>query len=61
MRKPTSLDQAKHKAELASSLFATIMEKASKEHCSPELQDLIAIACDLNQEISHSLSTEVGA
>lgn len=59
MRKPIPLDSANYKAGLLASLFSIMMEKSSDEKCSPELQDLIAIAADLNQEISHSLSAEV--
>ena len=59
MSKPITLGAAAYKAGLLASLFAVMMEKSGEEKCSPELQDLIAIAADLNQEINHSLSAEV--
>lgn len=51
------IDTAKHKADLASSLYSVILEQACKE-CSPDLLNLISIACDLNQQISQSLRDE---
>ncbi|AKJ41530.1 hypothetical protein [Pragia fontium] len=58
MRKPIPLDLANYKAGLLASLFSVIMENSATE-CSPELNDLIAIAADLNQEIYHSLKAEL--
>ncbi|CDG86858.1 hypothetical protein L7750_15560 [Xenorhabdus bovienii] len=59
MRKhPISLDQAMHRAGLATSLFYVILEKA-KDECSIDLNNLIAIACDINQEVYHALQAAV--
>ncbi|KMW73192.1 MULTISPECIES: hypothetical protein [Photorhabdus] len=55
MRKqPISLAQAMHRACLAVSLFYVILEKAKNE-CSIDLNNLIALACDINQEVYHAL------
>lgn len=51
------IDAAKHKASLVSSLYCVILEQAANE-CSPDLLNLISIACDLNQQISQSLRDE---
>ena len=51
------IDTAKYKAELAGSLYSVILEQAAGE-CSPDLLNLISIACDLNQQISQSLRDE---
>ena len=59
MREPISLDQAEYKSALASSLYETILEKASAE-CSETLLNLISIACDFNQEIHRALVAELG-
>lgn len=59
MREPLSLDQAEYKSALASSLYETILEKASAE-CSETLLNLISIACDFNQEIRRALIAELG-
>lgn len=59
MREPISLDQAEYKSALASSLYETILEKASAE-CSETLLNLISIACDFNQEIHLALVAELG-
>ncbi|PHM52364.1 hypothetical protein [Xenorhabdus hominickii] len=56
--RPISLDQAMHQAGLGTSLFEVILDKTSNT-CSPELHDLISVACDINQEIYHSLVAEV--
>lgn len=51
------LDVAAYKARLVTSLYSVILERASGE-CSPDLLNLISIACDLNQQISQSLNHE---
>lgn len=48
------IDAAKYNAGLVSSLYSVILDQACKE-CSPDLLNLISIACDLNQQISQSL------
>ncbi|QTL40280.1 hypothetical protein HGO23_02340 [Xenorhabdus budapestensis] len=53
-KQPVSLEQAMFRAGLATSLFYVILEKASTE-CSADLNNLIALACDINQEIYRSL------
>ncbi|PHM24551.1 hypothetical protein [Xenorhabdus budapestensis] len=59
MRKqPISLAQAMHQAGLATSLFYVILEKA-KDECSIDLNNLIALACDINQEVYHALQAAV--
>ena len=55
MRDPICLEQAEYKSALASSLYETILEKASAE-CSETLLNHISLACDLNQEIHGTLS-----
>lgn len=59
MREPISLDQAEYKSALASSLYETILEKASAE-CSETLLNLISIVCDFNKEIHLALVAELG-
>ncbi|HDW1092505.1 TPA: hypothetical protein RK136_000028 [Enterobacter kobei] len=59
MRDPICLEQAEYKSALASSLFETILEKASAE-CSETLLNHISLACDLNQEIRRALIAELG-
>lgn len=59
MPEQLSLYQAEYKSALASSLYETILEKASAE-CSETLLNLISIACDLNQEIRRALIAELG-
>ena len=56
MREPIPLDVAEYQAGLACSLYEVILEKAVKE-CSPQLLDLISLACDINQQVYHSLET----
>lgn len=51
------IDTAKYKASLVSSLYCVILEQEANE-CSPDLLNLISIACDLNQQISQSLRDE---
>lgn len=58
MREPICLEQAEYKSALASSLYETILEKASAE-CSEALLNLISIACDFNQEIHRALIAEL--
>ncbi|MBD2795491.1 hypothetical protein ID856_02910 [Xenorhabdus sp. 18] len=53
-----SLAQAMHQSGLATSLFYVILEKA-KDECSIDLNNLIALACDINQEIYHALQAAV--
>lgn len=48
------IDTARYKADLVSSLYSVILDQASGE-CSPDLLNLISMACDLNQQISQSL------
>ncbi|MDE9483697.1 hypothetical protein [Xenorhabdus bovienii] len=57
-RPPISLAQAMHNSGLATSLFYVILEKAKNE-CSIDLNNLIALACDINQEIYHALQAAV--
>lgn len=57
MSQPLPLDAADYKARQVSSLYSVILEQASGE-CSPDLLNLISIACDLNQQISQSLNHE---
>ncbi|KMJ45149.1 hypothetical protein AB204_10665 [Xenorhabdus khoisanae] len=57
-KKPISLDQAMYRAGLGTSLFEVILDKTSN-NCSTELHDLISLACDINQEVYHSLVAEV--
>ncbi|CDG20788.1 hypothetical protein XPG1_1133 [Xenorhabdus poinarii G6] len=57
-RAPISLDQAMHNTRLATSLFYVILEKAKSE-CSIDLNNLIALACDINQEVYHALQAAV--
>lgn len=59
MREPIALDVAEYRAGLACSLHETIMEKACNE-CSPQLIDLISLACDINQEVHQSLRAATG-
>lgn len=51
------IDTAKYKADLASSLYSVILDQVAGE-CSPDLLNLISIACDLNQQIIQSLRDE---
>ncbi|CDH06206.1 hypothetical protein [Xenorhabdus bovienii] len=51
---PISLKQAVYRASLATSLFTFILEK-SKGECSIDLNNLIALARDINQEVQHAL------
>ncbi|MBD2815987.1 hypothetical protein ID850_14720 [Xenorhabdus sp. Flor] len=57
-RAPISLSQAMHNAGLATSLFYVILEKA-KDECSIDLNNLIALACDINQDVYHALCAAV--
>ncbi|CEE93472.1 hypothetical protein XNA1_3810010 [Xenorhabdus nematophila str. Anatoliense] len=57
-RAPISLSQAMHNTGLATSLFYVILEKA-KDECSIDLNNLIALACDINQEVYHALQAAV--
>ncbi|MDX7990119.1 hypothetical protein [Xenorhabdus littoralis] len=57
-RSPISLDQAMHNTGLAASLFCVILEKA-KDECSIDLNNLIALACDINQDVYHALQAAV--
>lgn len=59
MREPIALDVAEYRTGLACSLYETIMEKACNE-CSPQLIDLISLACDINQEVHRSLMAATG-
>ncbi|MDZ3226123.1 hypothetical protein M3B44_05850 [Klebsiella quasipneumoniae] len=59
MRDPICLEQAEYKSAPASSLYETILEKASAE-CSETLLNHISLACDLNQEIHRALIAELG-
>lgn len=59
MRKqPISLTQAMHRAGLATYLFYVILEKAKNE-CSIDLNNLIALARDINREVYHALQAAV--
>ncbi|PHM72337.1 hypothetical protein [Xenorhabdus sp. KJ12.1] len=51
---PIPLKQAVYRAGLATSLFAFIFEKAKKE-CSVDLNNLLALVCDINRDVHHSL------
>lgn len=53
------LDVAAYKARQITSLYSVILEQAERE-CSPDLFDLITIACDMHCDISQSLSQEAG-
>ncbi|MBI6549155.1 hypothetical protein [Xenorhabdus lircayensis] len=57
-RSPISLAQAMHNTGLATSLFCVILEKA-KDECSIDLNNLIALACDINQDVYHALQAAV--
>lgn len=59
MREPMDLDQAEYQAELATSLYEVIMDKASQE-CSPQLLYLISLACDINFEVYRALKADGG-
>ncbi|ADM96485.1 hypothetical protein [Dickeya dadantii] len=59
MDKPIPLDLAAYRAGLNSSLFEVIISKAAEENVSGQLADLIAIACDLNEEIRDVLAKAV--
>ncbi|ERK08604.1 hypothetical protein L581_0710 [Serratia fonticola AU-AP2C] len=54
MREPISLSCAEYRSGVASSLYEVILEKACNE-ASPQLTDLIGLACDINQEVHKSL------
>ncbi|MCX2588731.1 hypothetical protein OQ435_11190 [Proteus penneri] len=58
MSKPIPLDTAIYKAQQNNSLFAVILEQASKD-CSRELIDLISIAYDFNAEICKPLEEAI--
>lgn len=51
---PISLKQAVYRASLATSLFTFILEK-SKSECSIDLNNLIALAHDIHQEVHRAL------
>lgn len=53
------LDVAAYKARQVTSLYSVILEQAGSE-CSPDLFDLISIACDIHCDISQSLNQELG-
>jgi hypothetical protein len=53
------LDQAEYQAELATSLYEVIMDKACQE-CSPQLLHLISLACDINYEVHRALKADAG-
>ncbi|MBD2782739.1 hypothetical protein ID852_15560 [Xenorhabdus sp. 42] len=57
-RSPISLAQAMHNTGLATFLFGAILEKA-KDECSIDLNNLIALACDINQDVYHALCAAV--
>nr|DAL17462.1 MAG TPA_asm: hypothetical protein [Caudoviricetes sp.] len=59
MREPISIDSAEYKSALATSLWEVILEKANEE-CSPQLIDLLCMACDINHEIHQALVAELG-
>ncbi|UYP73336.1 hypothetical protein [Pantoea dispersa] len=59
MREPMDLDQAEFQAEMATSLYEVIMDKACQE-CSPQLRHLISLACDINFEIYRALRADGG-
>ncbi|MCC8386506.1 hypothetical protein GPY51_22790 [Photorhabdus laumondii subsp. laumondii] len=61
MYKSINLDDAKYRSGLAMSLYEVIMSIAAKEECSIELRDLIALACDINQEINRSLGAALNS
>lgn len=54
MREPIPLSMATYRSGLACSLYEDILNKAYEE-CSPQLFDLICLACDINQEVHNSL------
>lgn len=51
------LDVAAYKARQVTSLYSVTLEQAESE-CSPDLFDLISIACDIHCDISQSLNQE---
>ncbi|AKE12898.1 hypothetical protein [Serratia liquefaciens] len=60
MINPIPLDLAAYRANLLSSLFEVLMEKAGNEEISNQLTDLINIAWNMSEEIRQSLNKEVG-
>ncbi|MDE1483649.1 hypothetical protein [Xenorhabdus bovienii] len=52
--KPISLKQALYRVGLSTSLFTFIIKKANDE-CETNLNNLIALACDINQEVHRAL------
>ncbi|MBF2749015.1 hypothetical protein ISN41_13060 [Enterobacter bugandensis] len=59
MRDPISIERAEYKSAMAASLWEVILEKANEE-CSPQLIDLLCMACDINHEIHQALAAELG-
>ncbi|WP_340611920.1 hypothetical protein [Xenorhabdus bharatensis] len=55
-KKPISLKQALHRASLGISLFTFITQKAKDEHCEINLNNLIALAHGIHQEVYRDLS-----
>lgn len=59
MRDPISIECAEFKSAMAASLWEVILEKANEE-CSPQLIDLLCMACDINHEIRQALAADLG-
>ncbi|KHD27373.1 hypothetical protein LH67_18715 [Xenorhabdus nematophila] len=57
-QKAIPLDQAMYRAGLAISLFEVILDQIGRD-CSEELRDLLAQACDFNQDVYHALCAAV--
>ncbi|WP_340618901.1 hypothetical protein [Xenorhabdus entomophaga] len=53
--KPISLKQALHRTNLGISLFTFITKKAKDERCETNLNNLIALAHGVHQEVHHAL------
>ncbi|CEF30212.1 conserved hypothetical protein [Xenorhabdus nematophila str. Websteri] len=47
-----------YRAGLAISLFEVILDQIGRD-CSEELRDLLALACDFNQDVYHALCAAV--
>lgn len=56
MHNPMSPDMAVYHTGLVCSLSEVLMDMASDEGVSPVLFDLLALACDLNSTVYHSLT-----
>ncbi|WP_167336744.1 hypothetical protein [Xenorhabdus khoisanae] len=58
-KKPISLKQALHRASLGISLFTFITKKAKDERCETNLNNLIALAHGIHQEVYRDLLKHV--